>query len=132
MTLEATMKIEMQALNLELTRALRDHLKRRMKFAFGTHRQHIQSILVRLSDINGPRGGEDKCCHIHVVLPQMANIVVKDTESNIRAAIDRAAQRASRTVARRIARLRNKGRSQMSANRRRHQDSVDDMVLSGY
>jgi ribosome-associated translation inhibitor RaiA len=42
------------------------------------------------------------------MLPQLADVIVEDTESNLYAAIDRAADRASRTVARRLARQRDK------------------------
>ena len=66
--------------------------------------------MVRLSDINGPRGGADKCCHIQVVLPQLPDVVIEDTEVDLYAAIDRAADRAGRTVDRRLARHRDRAR----------------------
>ena len=102
------MQIEIQARNFPLTQAMRGHVERRLGFALSTRHEHIQRILVRLSDINGPRGGHDKCCQIQVVLPQLADVIVEDTESNLYAAIDRAADRASRTVARKLARQRDK------------------------
>ena len=102
------MQIEIQAINFPLTQAIRNHVERRLDFALSTRHEHIQRILVRLSDINGPRGGHDKCCQIQVVLPQLADVIVEDTESNLYTAIDRAADRASRTVARRLARQRDK------------------------
>ena len=106
--LETTMQIEIQARNFSLTPAMRGHVKRRLGFALSSRYEHIERILVRLSDINGPRGGNDKCCHIQVVLPQLADVVIEDTESNLYVAIDRAADRASRTVARRLTRQRDK------------------------
>ncbi len=102
------MQIEIQARNFPLTQAMRSHVERRLGFALSTRHEHIQRILVRLSDINGPRGGHDKCCQIQVVLPQLADVIVEDTESNLYSAIDRAADRASRTVARKLARQRDK------------------------
>lgn len=102
------MQIEIQARNFSLTQALRNHVERRLDFALSIHHEHIQRIAVRLSDINGPRGGNDKCCQIQVVLPQLTDVIVEDTESNLYTAIDRAADRASRTVARRLARQRDK------------------------
>ena len=105
------MQIEIQARNFPLTGALRNHIKRRLGFALSTRGDHIQRVIVRLSDINGPRGGSDKCCHIQVVLAQRPDVVIEDTETDLYTAIDRAADRAGRTVGRRLARLRDKSRS---------------------
>lgn len=98
------MQIDIQARDFSLTEALRSHIDRRLGFALSNQDDHIQHIIVRLSDINGPRGGKDKCCHIQVVLPGLPDVVIEDTESDLYFAIDRAADRAGRTVSRRIAR----------------------------
>lgn len=105
------MQIEIQARNFPLTHALSHHVKRRLNFALSTRYEQIQRIQVRLSDINGPRGGKDKCCHIQVALPQLADVIIEDTESNLYVAIDRAAERTSRTVARRLGKQRNYSRT---------------------
>ena len=105
------MQIDIQARNFTLTNALRGHVERRLAFALSTRDDHIQRIMVRLSDINGPRGGEDKRCHIQVVIPHLADVVIEDTEEDLYAAIDRAADRAGRTVGRRLTRQRDKTRS---------------------
>jgi len=105
------MQIDIQAHNFSLTKALRSYIKRRLGFALSTRDEHIQRVMVRLSDINGPRGGEDKCCQIQVVLPQLPDVVIEDTEADLYAAIDRAADRAGRTVGRRLERHRDRGRS---------------------
>lgn len=104
------MQIEIQARNFSLTNALRGHIERRLGFALSTRDDRIQRVIVRLSDINGPRGGQDKCCHIRVVLPQLADVVIEDTEEDMYTAIDRAADRAGRTVGRRLSRQRDNGR----------------------
>lgn len=102
------MQIEIQARNFFLTKAIQNHVERRLDFALSTRHEHIQRILVRLSDINGPRGGQDKSCQIQVVLPHLADVIVEDTQSNLYVAIDRAANRVNRTVTRRLARQRDK------------------------
>jgi len=104
------MQIEIQARDFQLTHALRDHIQRRLDFALSTRHQHIQTIKVRLSDINGPRGGNDKRCLIQMVLPQLSDVVIEDTETDMYVAIDRAADRASRTLGRKLTRLRDKNR----------------------
>jgi len=107
------MNIDIQSRNFSLTTALRSHIKRRIGFALSTRYDQIKSILVRLSDINGPRGGNDKCCQLHVVLPGQADVVIEDTQADMYVAIDRAADRASRTVSRRLARTHSNKRSRL-------------------
>jgi len=105
------MQIDIQARNFSLTDALRGHVERRLGSALSTRNTHIQRVTVRLSDINGPRGGEDKRCHIQVVLPQLPDVVIEDTDEDMYNAIDRAADRAGQTVGRRLTRHRDNGRT---------------------
>jgi putative sigma-54 modulation protein len=108
-SLEVIMQIEIQARNFSLTRAMRAHIERRLGFALSTCYRHVRRILVRLSDINGPRGGSDKRCHLEVMLPGQA-VVVVDTEADLYLAINRAASRAGRTVMRQLRRRRDLNR----------------------
>ena len=105
------MQIYIQSHNFPLTRALKGHVERRLGFALSTKNEHIQKVMVRLSDINGPRGGEDKSCRIMVVLPHLKDVVIEDTKANLYSAIDQAADRAGRTVGRRVTRQRVKSRT---------------------
>jgi len=100
------MQITIQARDFTLTNALRSHIERRLRLALTQHDDHIQRVSVRLSDINGPRGGADKRCHILVSLKQVSDIAIKDTAIDLYDAINRAARRVGRTVSRRIARRR--------------------------
>ena len=100
------MQINIQARDFSLTKALRSHVERRIGFALSTRYDRIGRIQVRLFDINGPRGGNDKCCRLQVVMPGQADVVIADTQADLYAAIDRAADRAGRVVSRRLARLR--------------------------
>jgi len=98
------MQITIQARQFSLTEALRNYAERRLRFALTCYGDHIQRVVMRLSDINGPRGGEDKRCQLQVVLSGFADVVVEDTEADLYMAIDRATGRAGRSVARRIER----------------------------
>ena len=100
------MQIDVQALGFELTPALRLHTERRMLFALGRADAQVSHLSVRLSDLNGPRGGEDKCCQLQITLIGAPEVLIEDTEKDLYVAIDRAADRAGRTVARRIERSR--------------------------
>ena len=105
------MQIEIQARDFDLTHSLRNHIQRRLTHALSSRDQYIQNILVRLSDINGPRGGSDKCCHIQIMIPQQQDVVIEDTETDMYAAINCAISRASRTLGRRLTRQRDRTRN---------------------
>ena len=100
------MQIEIQTHGFTATEALREHVERRLRHAFGCCADRISRIMVRLSDINGPRGGVDKRCQVQVRLATLADVVIEDTEADLYVAIDRATERAVRTVVRHLARQR--------------------------
>ena len=96
------MQIEIQSQKFSLTDALKNYAKRRINFALANKGEHIIKVIVRLSDINGPRGGSDKRCHLLIQLIGLTDVVVKDTETDMYTSIDRACDRAGRTVIRKI------------------------------
>ena len=98
------MQIDIQTRNFPLTDALRNHAKRRLRFALACCDDHIQRVVMRLSDINGPRGGKDKRCHLQVVLAGLPDVLIEDVEADLYVAIDRATDRAGRTVIRKLSR----------------------------
>ena len=98
------MQINILARHFPLTSALRNHAERRLRFALACCDDHIQRVVMRLSDINGPRGGEDKRCSLQVRLAGLPDVVIEDTEADLYVAIDRAVDRAGRTVVRKIGR----------------------------
>lgn len=87
-----------------LTPSLRDHLKKRLQFAFVSLQNRIATVSVRLRDLNGPKGGRDMLCQVSVVIPGRPQLLVKDIQEDMYLAIDcalkRASYRASRIVAR--------------------------------
>ncbi len=96
------MHIDIQALHFSLTSALRRYAERRLHYALACCDDSILRVVMRLSDINGPRGGEDKHCHLQVVLAGLADVVIEDTQVDMYVAINRAADRAGRTVIRKV------------------------------
>jgi hypothetical protein len=52
--------IDITAHNFLLTDALRIHAERRLHFSLSNYDERIQRVVLRLSDINGPRGGADE------------------------------------------------------------------------
>jgi ribosomal subunit interface protein len=98
------MQIQIHANDFDLTEGLRHHIARRIAYAINHGRDIVSRIVVRLSDVNGPRGGVDKRCGIEVRLKGASAIAIADTQSDLYVAIDRAAERTGRTLDRRIAR----------------------------
>ena len=98
------MQIQIYADDFDLTKGLREHVTKRLAFALNHGRDVISRIVVRLSDVNGPRGGVDKRCGIEVRLNGASAIAIDDTQVDLYAAINRAAERTGHTLDRRIAR----------------------------
>ena len=96
------MQIDIQTRGFSLTDALYSYSQRRVLGAMAYISGHVNRVFIRLSDINGPRGGADKCCRIQIALAGIPAVVVEDTEVNMYDAIDRAVDRARRTVVRKV------------------------------
>jgi ribosome hibernation promoting factor len=97
------MRTAIQSRGFPLTDALENHVRKRLDFTLSRAGRRVRSVDVRLSDINGPRGGIDKRCLIEIRLYDLPVVVVEDTQADLYTAIDRAATRAGRTVMRRLA-----------------------------
>jgi putative sigma-54 modulation protein len=96
------MNIAIQSNGLVLTESLRAYVCRRLETSLGW--ALTRRLAVWLSDINGPRGGCDKRCKIQISLDHGKTIVIEDTKEDMYAAIDLAAERAERALARQLAR----------------------------
>lgn len=103
---ETVMQVDIQCRGFDLTDSLRDYAKKRLAYSLNCGDSHIARVIVRLSDINGPRGGKDKRCHLEVRLKGLPEVVIEDTEVDLYVAIDRAAERAGRALLRCLARQR--------------------------
>ncbi len=100
------MQIVTHAQGFPMTDTLDEHVRVRLHFALDRIGDRIRRVEVRMSDINGPRGGADKRCQVQVHLDAMPDVVIEDTHTDLYAAIDRAADRASRAVVRHLERRR--------------------------
>ena len=116
------MRIDIQSQGFTLTPALRAHAERRLRFALGATRPEVLRVVVRLSDDNGPRGGEAMRCRVRVAVAGVPDIVIEDAESDLYVAIDRAADRAGRTLVRRLSRR----------SEQRRDSGADDDEVAGF
>jgi putative sigma-54 modulation protein len=76
--------------------ALREHVSNYITRHFGRLRPRIRHIVVRLTDINGPKGGNDIRCRMEAFGSRGSSVNVEDTKDNPFAAISSAAKRALR------------------------------------
>ena len=97
------MKINIRGGNIELTEVLRTRVERRLGFALGRFGERIGRVLLRFSDTNGD--DVDKRCQIDVGL-RPRSVRVEHTDADLFVALDRASDRASRSVARALERER--------------------------
>lgn len=101
------MEIEIRIQGTDLADAIRQYAARRIRFALGRFAPRVDRVTVRISDINGVRGGVDQCCHVSVEFPPKGQVVVDQVDADLFTAIDRASERSGEALRREIQRTRN-------------------------
>jgi putative sigma-54 modulation protein len=96
------MQLELRVRNANLVDALRAYVERRLRFALDRFDNRISRITVRVDEFNGPRGGVDKHCRMQVDVLPSGTLRVEERQADLVAAIDRAAHRLNRLVAREL------------------------------
>jgi len=110
------MQIDLGGLNFKLTPSITRHIERRVHLALGWASDWINGVMVRVGDINGPRGGVDKRCRMVLWLHNRQTITVQADHADLYAAVDAASAKLRRILPRRLARRRTLHREY--ANRR--------------
>ncbi len=100
------MEIRVLSRGVSLTDVQNEFVERRIQFALGRFSSQVRAVQVTLSDINGPRGGNDVLCRIKVLLKRSGDIVVGDTDGSVEAVVAGVADRAARSLARLLERQR--------------------------
>lgn len=100
------MQLKIRGVNYGLDDVLKDHIELRLRYALGRFATRIQKLTVRLTDVNGPRGGLDKHCRIAVVLVPRGTVMVEGEGDDPFALVAGAAKRAGRAVRRKLERRR--------------------------
>jgi ribosomal subunit interface protein len=96
------MLINIQTRQFSLSPAINEYVKSKIQVMLGRYESKISSINVSLFDINGPKGGEDKCCKIIVKINGASPIVVQETAEDLYAAINTCSRRSRRAVKRQL------------------------------
>lgn len=100
------MKIEVRFRALDTSGPLREHLLRAIHFHLSRFGRELSSVSARIGDINGPKGGIDKRCQLHVRGPRIGTFLVAEVSADPYAAVDACAERAGHSLGRQLERLR--------------------------
>lgn len=98
------MRLELRSKGVELTDRLQRFIEKKLRFALGRFSHMVQGVRVRLTDINGPRGGEDIQCQIRANLGRAGVVTINETRTDPFAAVSRASLRTGQNLSRKLAR----------------------------
>jgi len=90
--------IDIQAQNFSLTEGIKTHIEEKLEPINQHFGEHISNIHVHISDDNGPKGGDDKRCLLHIELLKLPTVIIEDNEEDLYTAIDNCCHRAERAV----------------------------------
>jgi ribosome hibernation promoting factor len=95
------MDTDIRILSTDLTEALQSYIERRLHFSLGRFGRRVGRVTVRITDLNGPRGGADKSCHVSAeLLPSGTTLLQQAADPNLYVAIGRATEGIGRSFAR--------------------------------
>jgi putative sigma-54 modulation protein len=100
------MKIDIRLRGLSEAGPLRAHTQRQLHFHLARFTTAVNEVVVRVTDVNGPKGGVDKRCQLLVRLERGGSITVHVDGADARGAVDHAIERAVRMIGRELARAR--------------------------
>ncbi len=98
------MRIDIQGPGMALTGEILDYAERRVRFALTRSRSRIKRVSVRLDEGRGVRTDGDNGCRLQVYLKHAVPVLVEDSGPDLFDVIDRAAERAGRSVAMQVER----------------------------
>jgi ribosomal subunit interface protein len=96
------MLVNIQSRHFSLSEALSKYVKTKVQIMLCRYEAKIIRVDVSLFDINGPKGGEDKCCKIVVRINGASSIVVQETAEDLYDAINTCTRRGRRAVKRQL------------------------------
>jgi len=92
------MRLHLKSFGTKLTPVETTAIERRVHFALGRFGHRIRRTEILLVDTNGPRGGRDQHCTIHVVLGGLPPVVAEVVDVEPLAAVSRGLERAARRI----------------------------------
>jgi putative sigma-54 modulation protein len=103
------MRVRVFGRSLATSDAQRAFVQRKIGAALRRVRRLGGTADVRLADLNGPKGGVDQACTVVLTPPGLRTIRIEERAADSYAAVERAARRLRRTVARILDRRKTNG-----------------------
>lgn len=104
------MQLDIRKTNMQWSDALAHYTERRIHQGLDRLTDRVRSVLVRMADVNGPRGGDDKRCFVCVRLASGHEIMSNGLDACPYRAVDDAVNRLKRNVRDRMKRNRDRRR----------------------
>jgi hypothetical protein len=104
------MKTDIRFLNVQSSEAQVSHIGRCVHLATRRFAERIRSVVVRVRDLNGPRGGIDKECSIVVHAPPFGRIFAGARHADAYGAVSEASSRLDGLLGRFFPRVRTRPR----------------------
>lgn len=99
------MLIKIHARRLKMSEGLKKHAESKARLAVGLFGEKIRRIDIFLSDVNGPKGGEDMVCKVKVAAAKKSIILVQEKSETLRDAINTCMHRLKRSAARKFSKV---------------------------
>ena len=81
---------------------MRGYIEERLSFELSRFKDQVGRVRVKISGLNGPRGGTKKSCRISADFNPIGRVAVREIDLDLYAAIDRAAARVGRLLGLRL------------------------------
>lgn len=95
------MKTEVRSQTMRLSAPMRQFALDKSLLAFSRFADRVHSVVVRVDDVNGPRGGVDKVARVRIRGPKLS-LVLHQRSEDAYEAIARVLRRAGHTLSRRL------------------------------
>jgi putative sigma-54 modulation protein len=105
------MNIDVKQYHMELQNSVIENIYNHIATDLKRFDHMIRRVCVQITDINGPRGGEDKSCRIQVYLKRASSVIIEDRGASLLAVVCRAVARVDMAMSRSADRLRGRRRS---------------------
>lgn len=92
------MRTEITSPHWPVTEGLADHISACMEHLEERSGHRVRSVAVRLSDVNGPKGGVDKVCHLQARIDNHPSLNTEGRHTDLYTAITLAAHRLERSL----------------------------------